>query len=283
MALVANQRVFIPKTLNDALNILRRRPECIVSAGATHLSLQKDPLPEDRDIVSLAYVEELSRVFRSDRYVDIGAMVSLEKMYDLSTHVVPRGVRQTVKDIGTPQVRSLATLGGNICAGAHHLGLLPILILNDSKIELRRSGASRWIPAGRLLDQDGSPALQPGEIVTRIRIPLDRWNIQETRRLELGRGFGGKDFSFCALGAVHQNSIEDLRISICLGGARILQSRTSDAELVGKKLPLSTRDVSQYTATLLTALELPQEYKTSFLEHRIRNLAAAFLFSLNRD
>lgn len=283
MQLADNQRVFAPKTLTDCLNIYRRRPEARISAGGTYLSLLDNPEIRGQDVLSLHYIEELRRVFRSDRTVDIGSMVSLERLIDLEPGVIPPGLREGAAQIASPQVRSLATIGGNIFVGNKYLGLLSWLVLNDARFELRRSAGFRWISAARFWQDGAVPSLEPGEILTRIRLPYGRWNVQQIERFEIGGDLPGQDFLFCGLAAVNGGSIEDLRIAYCTAPNLIFQNRVTDAEMVGRKTPLGTKDIHAYEALLLENLPLPDVLDFPFMRDRVRNLALSFLYSIGRS
>lgn len=283
MRIAESQRVFVPKTIGDCLNIYRRRPQARISAGGTYLSLLDfEDLP-DQDILSLHYIEDLRRIFRTDRNVDIGAMVSIERLASLEPGVVPEGLREGAIQIATPQVRSLATIGGNLFVGNRYLGLLSWLVLNDARFELRKFNGSRWIPASRFWQEGSRPSLQPGEILTRIRIPTDRWNFQRIQRFEIGSILPTQDFLFCGLAAVHDNAIEDLRIAFCVAPNLILQNRMTDAEMMGRSTPLLEKDLGHYESLVLENLPLPEALDAAFMRDRIRKLSLSFLFQLGRS
>jgi len=262
---------------------LRRRSKIRISAGGTILSLIDPGIQEYTELLSLHSIDELRRVFWSERSVDIGAMVTLEKLLDLDEKVIPRGLRQAAGSIADPQIRSLATLGGNIFAGNSYLGLLGFLPLHDARFELRRYNGTRWIGANRFFDDEGRPTIAPGEILTRVRIPLGRWNIQKVQRLEIGSDIREGEFMFCAIAGVRSNSIEDLRIGISVPGLGLIQERQLDAQVVGRGLPLSLKDIDYYRSEFTQGLGLPEKLRVPFVLDRIGNLAAAYLLSLGHE
>ena len=282
MQLADDHKVFLPRTVNDCLNILKRRPEAKIAAGATILSLMEPQELEDHEIISLHYIEELKRVFWSDRSVDIGSMVSLEKLLDLDDRIIPQGLREGTGMVADPQVRSLATVGGNIMASTRYLSLLSIMQTYDARFELRRSNGNRWIPAARFFSSSGEPDLEQDEIITRIRIPLGRWNRQKVLRLEISNNPKQGEFMFCAAAGVQSQSIEDLRTSYAFPGALILQPREQNAMVIGKNLPLQEKLISQYQEELIESLGLPAEYNTGFITNRIMKISGLFLRSLGR-
>lgn len=278
-----NQRVFSPKTVGDAVNIRKKRPQAFVCAGGTSMALLGPAELANRDILSLQYVEELKRVFRSDRLVDVGSVVTLERILEIGDKVLPAPLCKAAAGISTPQIRSLATIGGNLFLGDHYLGLHSWLVLNDARYELRRANGARWIPASKFWLEVGPGSQNTEELVTRIRIPLSRWNIQDVVRLEIGSTAPGREFMFYGLCNVHAGSIEDLRIAFSMTPNLMLESRAADNDILGRKIPLSLREVQDYGKMLIADLPLPQAIDVPFVRDRLRNLGESFLYSLGRS
>ncbi len=282
MQLATNHKVFVPKNLNDALNILKRRPQSIISAGGTLLSLRDSDYFSGKDLLSLYYLDDLRRVFWSDRSVDIGSMVTIEKLMDLDSKIIPSGFRSAAAAITGPQIRSIATLGGNILASPEYLSLMGWLSLAEARIELRRYNGTRWISASRFFSELGVTELRPGEIITRVRIPLGKWNVQTTRKLDLDTSTTAGEFMFYGLAGIHGGNLEDMKLGYYFVPNILYQSRTVEAQFIGKKIPLSDKDIDTFCSNLMENLEIPPQIQSDFMTDRLENLAASFLHSLGR-
>jgi xanthine dehydrogenase small subunit len=69
------------------------------------------------------------------------------------------------------QIRNVATLGGNL-ANASPIGDgAPMLLALDAELELWRAGRRRRLPLDRFFLDYRRTALEPGEIIARIRVP----------------------------------------------------------------------------------------------------------------
>lgn len=235
--------VYRPRGLSTVLQMLKRDPSTPLVAGATYLT--PDELPataEGNKLISIHAVEEISRVTRSERFIELGAVVTVREILALGTKVIQAPLSTALHAIGTPPVQSLATIGGNLCARDRTLSLAPVLQLLEAQIEVRRQGNARWIPVGRLRSADGSLAFEEGEIVTRIRVPLAAWD----RTLFWQSGSpGSNDLNYHAVSAVARTEkrvVEELRFVLAFGRSSIIRDRELEAEFVGRRLPLSPKE-----------------------------------------
>jgi CO/xanthine dehydrogenase FAD-binding subunit len=243
-----DQRVFMPQGIPDLFSIMRKRPDCMVWAGGTWIGTSDIARLDarSRDLISLQRIDELKRIFRTDRYLELGATVTLDRILRLSERFLPASLRQAILETVPAPARSLATLGGNLCIPTETLNLLPWAATMDVRLEVRRQGGVRFIPAARLYGAGGEPGLAIGEILTRIRIPTGRWNHQSYRRLGGKPGVSPPLLGFCGLADVVKGQIEDLRISYAFTNSQWYIFPSLDAEWVGKRLPASPKDIAVY-------------------------------------
>lgn len=270
--------VYFPETLGELLQIYRREPDSLVYGGGTFILSQRVgrfvDLPPS--VISLQEVEELRRVARSERYVELGAMVPIRQIIRLGENNVPRALHEALRHIGPPAVTGLATLGGNLSVAGRIMTAVPVLTLLDCRVELRRQGGSRWLPVGRLHRADGSLDMQPFEIVTRIRVPLYPWTTQVFRRFGNELAPDSSPLTFCGLARANNRILEELRLIGSAGQPPMLRNKSMEAELVGRRLPLSERDVR----TALESAGSPDEELSPIQRDRFRRLLQWFLLGL---
>lgn len=236
--------VFAPRNLNDLLALKSRKPDVTLFAGGTHLlhgDNRKYPSMPD-SIAYIGHIEELKRIHRTERFLEVGTCVSLSKISSIGGRSVPRILQMAIQSIANPPVRSTATLGGNICAHESRLTLFPVLFILDARIELREANGSRWIPINRFAHQDGDLDLSPREVATRIRIPLGEWNINSFRKLSAGSEEQDDSLSFCGLAWAERGVLSDFRFSFGSIGKHLIRNREIEAELVSRKLPIPGRE-----------------------------------------
>jgi len=300
MAALLNQ-VFKPAGFSEFFSIWSRFPDAVPFAGGTSLirkgthangksSLLYRELPElPVNILSLEKIEDLRRITRTERYLEIGAMVRLNEIIALGK-IVPEAFSETLKGIAGPQVRNLATIGGNLCTSGDAAAPMAAL---EARYELRSAGGSRWISAQRFSSVMESPGHQ--ELLTRIRIPLDQWNYTVYRKFSPPEP-GSEGGVFLLLIKNQKNILTNIQVVFAMfahrasetnqsgkdplwTGERLLREKNSETFLEGKTLPLDRRDALHYKKmwkTYLSGLAKPGP----FLQARILNSIEAGILGL---
>jgi CO/xanthine dehydrogenase FAD-binding subunit len=252
MAVLYNQ-VLRPPNFSELFNTWTRYPDAVPFAGGTFLiRSQSRELPRlPANILSLEKIDELGRITRTERYLEIGAMVRLSGIIALGK-IVPDALSATLKGIAGPQVRNLATIGGNLCTGGDAAAPMSAL---DARYELRSPGGSHWVSAIRFSSL--SDTLGVRELLTRIRIPLDQWNYTVYRKLNSpdSENEGG------VLIILVKNQKDILtNIQVVYAGETFLRDKNGETFLEGKALPLDRKDILHYGElweTYLTGLGKP--------------------------
>lgn len=271
--------VSFPDTLGELLGLRRRSPDALLYAGGTYLLSHRSGrfLDLPSEVISIQDVEELQRVSRTERVIEFGAGVTVDQALRLGERHIPRALYTALSTIGPPAVRGLATLGGNLAVPARLMTLVPILSLLDARMELRRSGGSRWIPVSRFHLSDGTMDLRTGEIVTRVRIPRQQWSTQMFRRFGNELSPESDPLTVCGLARISNGIVEEIRLNGTASGRVLLRSRTMEAELVGRRIPLSLRDVNTARDEFG---ELPSAL-TTLQRDRFSRLLAWFLLNVH--
>ena len=131
--------------------------------------------------------------------------------------------------------------------------LVPVFLLLDVRVEIRKQGGSSWFSMIKLLEKN--PFLGPGEIISRFRIPLENWEVQEYRRFY--ESDYGKDniLTFCGLASIQKGYIQRFRTAFGAPGSLIIRNREVENAVEGKKLPLNSRDIQPVRELLDQTLE----------------------------
>jgi CO/xanthine dehydrogenase FAD-binding subunit len=258
MAAQLNQ-VFFPSTFPELFTAWSRFPDAVPFAGGTGIirGQGKQSLTLPWNILSLNRLEDLRRITRTERYLEIGAMVRLNEIVQLGK-IVPEVLTRCLENIAGPQVRNIATIGGNICYPARRLDASVPLTALDAHFELRNGQNSRWISASRFFSIPGPPAINPQELLTRIRIPLEQWNYSVFKKFQ-GSAAGDSGGAIAFIIKNQKNTLTDIRI--VFGAEMILRDKNSETFLVGNQLPLSRKeanDFMEHWRNYLAALESPE-------------------------
>ncbi|MDR1108938.1 MAG: FAD binding domain-containing protein [Spirochaetaceae bacterium] len=275
---VLHSQVFFPGTLPELFSAWSRYPDAVPFAGGIEIlgGQGKTRLTLPPNILSLDKLDELHRISRTERYLEIGAMVKINEIINLGK-IVPEVLRQTLKGIASPQVRNVATLGGNICHISRRMDVSAPMVALDARYELRTAQGSRWLSAVRFSTFSGSLAFNPQELLTRIRIPLEQWNYSIYKKFEnpaSGTESGGVALF---LARMEKNILTDIRM--VFAEKLILRDKNSEAFLAGKRLPLDRKDAQHYGElwrNYLSAIELDD----GLLKAKLLNFIEATLIEL---
>ncbi|HDQ15336.1 MAG TPA: molybdopterin dehydrogenase [Sediminispirochaeta sp.] len=281
---MAESKIFYPSSLGELLRIYGDYPQASLWAGGTAIAREQGgrhrfTLPEI--IIHLSQVTELQRISRTERYFELGAGVPINKILKVGKHVLPKVFTHALHHIGHPAVRNLAGLGGNLCHAPRRLNTFGPLTILDAKVELRRAGKSRWLPVARLFNRTGELQLAEGEILSRVRIPFESWNMQFFQKI--GDPFlkPKTSLTFSAISDVRKAEITDFRIAFSFIGKSMLRDRELETLISGKRVPLSEKVRSEARELFRASLmELPGEV-TLFQKQRALRLLQWYLSALH--
>lgn len=167
----------VPSDLESAFQLLSDLgPRAAILAGGTDLllNLREGTLQPDA-VVSLRQVAELRGIHKDKHGVRIGATTTLR---EIVRSPILRGqypcLVHAASLIGSVQVRSLATIGGNLCNAAPSADLAPPLLALDAEVILMSSKGKRRIPLHEFFLGPGEQVIQTGEMMTEIVLPPPR-------------------------------------------------------------------------------------------------------------
>ena len=140
-----------PRTLREALDVLRDDPELVPLAGATDLyvSLNFGTLEGTR-FLDLWPLRALRRITEKADVLSIGALATYSAM------IRSRAVRSRVpmlaaasREVGGAQIQNRGTLGGNIANASPAADTLPVLAAADAMVVLSSRAGERRVPITR--------------------------------------------------------------------------------------------------------------------------------------
>lgn len=164
-----------PATLSEALEARAEHPELWPVAGGTDLMVDVNfGRTELAGVLDLTAVAELKGIDRDDRSIRIGAAHPMADIADRLADVA--ALAGAVVTVGSPQIRSRATLGGNIATASPAGDSLPALLVHDAEVEVSSANGSRRMPLGDLLVAPGRTTLESDELIVAVDIPRTAWH-----------------------------------------------------------------------------------------------------------
>jgi len=169
-------------TVEEAIALLSQNPKAIPIAGGTDVLVRLHQRhPDYRHLVDIHDVAELKEIVMTpDGTIMVGSGATFTSLMEsrIITDNIPV-LSEGASWVGGPQVRNMATVGGNICNGVPSAdSAAPLLVLN-AVVVLKGPQDERHVPLHEFYQGPGRVDRQPAEIMTALRIAPDdyrRWS-----------------------------------------------------------------------------------------------------------
>jgi carbon-monoxide dehydrogenase medium subunit len=161
-----------PGCLEDASSILASHPESAkILAGGTDLLIQLSTNNgEGIHVVSLKNIDELKGIRKAqDGSVFIGAMATHAEVArsPLVIELFP-ALAQASAVVGSPSIRNMATIGGNICNSSPSAETAPPLLIYEAKVVVWSPTGERILAVGEFFTGPSKNILKTGELLKGI-------------------------------------------------------------------------------------------------------------------
>ncbi len=163
-----------PTSLRDALERMAARPELLPVAGGTDIMVAfADGRAGLRPMLDLGGLDELRDIeIRHDELV-IGALVTWEELRRSAlVHSALPVLADVAAVFGAVAIRNRGTVGGSCVTASPAGDLLPVLLVTDALLEAVGPGGRRRIPATEFWTGYRETALEAGELLAAVHIPL---------------------------------------------------------------------------------------------------------------
>jgi carbon-monoxide dehydrogenase medium subunit len=161
-----------PKSISEACNLLAADGARAIAGGTDLVVQMKHGAKKPDVIVNLKGLEELKGIRCSDDGVVIGSLVKISDIAE-SQKIFDgwRAVSLGADSVGTPQVRNLGTIGGNLCNSSPCADTVPGLLASDAVAVITNGRDEREIRLADFFTGPGKNCLAKGEILKEVRLP----------------------------------------------------------------------------------------------------------------
>jgi carbon-monoxide dehydrogenase medium subunit len=166
-----------PTSLTEALSIFARHDgECRLIAGGTALvPILRLGLARPDRLVSLHRIPGFAEIRAEGGVLTVGAMATHAQVGRSAP--VREGwplLAEGVGRVASPAIRAMGTLGGNLCYAESASDVAPALLCLGAELTVAAARGERTVPVADFFRGFYEAALEPGEILTQIRIPRPR-------------------------------------------------------------------------------------------------------------
>jgi xanthine dehydrogenase small subunit len=225
-----DKKYFAPRYVQELKKILKRNINTNFMSGGTDLSL--NITKERKDINSIIYmnsISELNYIKNNSEYIEVGASTPL---IDLEYYIKKyyRDFTKILKRYGSPQIRNVGTIAGNIATASPIGDCLPLLLSLNAQVVLQDVKKTQILFLDSFFINYRKTKLKKGQFIHSVRIPLFKKNI--FKAYKVSKRFDDDISSVCAAFNLEivKNKIENVRIAY--GGMAVIPKRAIFCEKV---------------------------------------------------
>jgi len=272
-----------PRTLDEALAHLHHHGDQakILAGGQSLIPMLNFRLAHPGVVVDVNRLTDLAYVRQHDGGVAVGApprQHAVERS-ELVRARVPV-VAEACRFIGHAPIRHRGTFGGNLAHADPASELPAVMVALEAEMAVASRAGSRAIPAGQFFIGPLTTALQPGEMLTEIRIPAAPPR-SGGAFVEMARRAG--DFALVGVAALvtldEAGQCARARIALCGVGPTPVRARAAEDALVGQAPTTAVLDEAADRAAAATSppsdVHGSAEFRRKLARHFARQALAA--------
>ncbi len=168
-----NFEYFEPTTLAEASRLFTQEHAQLLAGGTDLVIGMKAYTETPQSVISLQKIPDLAGITTdADNSITIGAMAKVREV-ELSEDVQKHhtALAEGASEIGSIQIRNLATIGGNIAHASPAADTVAGLLVADAQVSIASADGERTVPINELFTGPGQTVLKPGEIITQFHLP----------------------------------------------------------------------------------------------------------------
>jgi aerobic carbon-monoxide dehydrogenase medium subunit len=164
-----------PTTLDDALALLHQHGDDagVLAGGQSLVPLLALRLARFEQLVDLNKVANLAGVRVEGVHVVVGAMTRMAALErdELIARRIPL-LHEATRHVGHFQIRNRGTIGGSVALADPAAEYPAVLLALDAEVEIASPAGMRRVAADDFFVSPYATALEPGELITAVRLPL---------------------------------------------------------------------------------------------------------------
>jgi CO/xanthine dehydrogenase FAD-binding subunit len=231
---------FQPSTLEELLPLVEKfGSEGKIMAGGTDLVVQL----KTREVPPLKYVFDIENIEGLHYIRDEGETLRIGPTVKLRTLKTSPLIRkktfilaEAVRSLATPQIRTMGTIGGNLCNASPGADTAPPLLSLGARVKILSTKGERIVPIENFFASVKRTALRSSELLTEIIVPCQPDGYGGAF-MKVGRRVG-HDISVANVAVVvklTKDCVEDVRIALGSVAPTPMRAIETEAFLKGKE------------------------------------------------
>ncbi len=262
------EKIYEATSVKDAIKHLVEDPNAMIIAGGSDVLINiRHGKLAGCSLVSINGLKELSGIdLQEDGSIKIGALTCFSSITEnevIQKHLPVLG--EAVDDIGGPQLRNIATIGGNISNGVTSADSAATLFALNAKLQIEGPDGERIIPISEYYLGPGKVSLKNGEILTALYITKDNYENFKGHYIKYAMRNAMDIATLCCSVVCKLNedkdAIEDVRLAF--GVAAPIPMRCPSAENAIKGMKISDEMFNKFGETAITEVNPRSSWRAS--------------------
>ncbi len=220
----------------DVLSYLSSLDDTAIVAGGTDLLVRMKKGEAHRNVIDIAGAKELVGVSERDGVVSLGACTTHASLAaDPMIGAVSRGLAVACSGVGSPQIRNMGTIGGNLVNASPAADSIAPLLVHNASVTLQSRDGTRRQPVGAFITAPYKTTISEKELLTTVTLDALKGYSEGYRRVAKRAALAISRLSVAWAIREEDGRFADARIAI--GSCTPLPFRPLDAEayLKGKR------------------------------------------------
>lgn len=226
---------FAPRTVTGLIDLKEEYPAARLMAGGTDLGLEVSKEYKNLGVViGLDYVPELNILEETPEGLRIGGAVVYADLIPVFEKLYP-AFGKLLRRLGSNQIRTVGTIGGNICNASPIGDSMPSLMSLGATIKLRSKDGIRDMAVEDFYTGYRKTALKPNEFLESVFIPkLPKNHLFKVHKLARRRDLDVSSVCGAFNINLENNVVSFVRIGYGGGGAVPQRALNAEQALIGK-------------------------------------------------
>ncbi len=233
------KNIIEPETLEEAVKLKGENKELKIIAGGTDVLIKlRHGSWDGVELLSLKKVKELDFIREDeDGFIEIGATTCFSKVFRspiVQEHL--RSLGQGAVSVGGPQIRNMATIGGNVCNGAVSADSAPSLFAFNGQVKLQSSRGQRIVPITEFYKGPGRVFIEEDEILVSLLIDKEYYEGTKSEYIKYSnrKAMDIAMLGICTVARIEDGIFKDVRIALGVAAPTPIRCEEAEIYAVGK-------------------------------------------------
>lgn len=261
------KKIYEAYTVDEAIKLKSEHPKAIFIAGGSDVLVKtREGKMAGNELISLQLIDQMRGVsLEEDETLRIGALTSFTHITnDKLIQKYCRTLGEAVDTAGGPQLRNIATIGGNICNGAPSADSAATVLAYDAIIELKGVDGIREVDAKDFYVGFSTVDLRDSEVMTAVKIKKESYENYYGHYFKYAmRNAMDIATSSCSLNVKFKDGLVVDDVRVAYGVASSTPIRAPKAEESLKGLKLTDNNINVFAKKCLDELKPRDSWRAS--------------------